>query len=152
MLAWQPWEPPGLMHVCYARVVRNYIYSISTLFTLKLEDFMIINTMSQRYPCLWCSLGIYNNHLYSCTYVTWGCLIWHHTDHCNTITLYMIQFTLKLENFMIMDTPRQRYPRLSRWLDIYGNHTGLLRGGHAWHRAGHCNNIYAIFDTIYVKT
>lgn len=52
---------------------------------IKLEDFMIMSMTSQRYPCTSHWLGIYDNHL----------------DSCTPVTLYMTLFTLKLKDFTI---------------------------------------------------
>ena len=67
------------MHVCYARVVCYIVLTIITIFTLyltlfmlKFKDFIIMNTMSQRYTCLSRRLGIYDSHLDSHMSVMWG--------------------------------------------------------------------------------
>lgn len=43
-----------------------------TLFILKIEDFKIRNTTSQKYPRLLCWFGTYGNHLDLCMYVLEG--------------------------------------------------------------------------------
>lgn len=68
-----------------------------TLFTFKLENFMIVNTMSQRYQYLSCWLGICGNHIDSRTSVTRD-LNDMALTFVTTVTLHLTLFMIKLED------------------------------------------------------
>jgi hypothetical protein len=100
-----------LLHRVRSDLVLEFVLTIVTtftlyltLFTIKLEEFTIINMTSQRYPHISCWLGFYGNHMDSCLPVTWEVIRDVMLATVITFTLYLTPFMFKLENFTIMNT------------------------------------------------